>query len=124
MDRHFASVQQTLAGDDQLRGKVHLLSVSFDPEFDSPAVLAKHASRAGADPAMWSVVTGDRDDVDAFAGKFGVSVMRGNASAQEILHNLRTAIIDERGNLVKVFTGNDWQPSQLVAELRATRDRG
>ena len=124
MDRHFASVQHTLAGDDQLRGRVHLLSVSFDPEFDSPKVLAKHATRAGADPATWSFVTGDRDDVDAFAGKFGVSVMRGDAGAQEILHNLRTAVIDERGRLVKVFTGNDWQPSQLVAELRAARDRG
>ena len=124
MDRHFASAQHTLAGDDELRRRVHLLSISFDPEFDSPPVLAKHASRAGADPATWSFVTGDRDDVDAFAGKFGVSVMRGDGSAQEILHNLRTAVIDERGRLVKVFTGNDWQPSQLVSELRAARDRG
>ena len=124
MDRHFASVQQTLAADDGLRIKVHLLSVSFDPEFDSPPVLAKHAARAGADPSTWSFVTGDREDVDTFAAQFGVSVMRGDASAQEILHNLRTAIIDERGRLVRVFTGNDWQPSQLVAELRATRDRG
>ena len=124
MDRNFAAVQQHLATDEQLRSKVHLFSVSFDPEFDSPPVLAKHATRAGADPGTWSFVTGDRDDVDGFAGRFGVSVMRGDTNAQEILHNLRTAVIDERGRLVKVFTGNDWQPSQLVTELRATRDRG
>lgn len=124
MDRNFAAVQQHLATDEQLRSKVHLFSVSFDPEFDSPPVLARHATRAGADPSTWSFVTGDRDDVDGFAGRFGVSVMRGDTNAQEILHNLRTAVIDERGRLVKVFTGNDWQPSQLVAELRATRDRG
>ena len=124
MDRNFAAVQTAVGADERLRGKVHLLSVSFDPEFDSPPVLAKHAARAGAEPDTWSFVTGDRDDVDRFASRFGVSVMRGDESAQEILHNLRTAIIDERGKLVKVFTGNDWQPAQLLAELRATRDRG
>ena len=37
-----------------LRGTVHLLSVSFDPDHDTPAVLAAHAKRVGADPTIWS----------------------------------------------------------------------
>jgi cytochrome oxidase Cu insertion factor (SCO1/SenC/PrrC family) len=50
--------------------------------------------------------------------------MREDKSAQEILHNLRTAVIDPAGRLVKIFSGNDWQASELLAELRATIERG
>jgi protein SCO1/2 len=124
MDRNFAAVQRTLAEAGPTAGRVHLLSISFDPEFDTPAVLAEHARRAGATPDTWSFVTGDRDDVDRFARGFGVSVMREDKSAQEILHNLRTAVIDPAGRLVKIFSGNDWQASALLAELRATIERG
>jgi protein SCO1 len=118
MDRQFSEVQREVLGDAQLRGRVHLLSVSFDPAFDSPAVLAAHAKRVGADPAAWTFVTGDAADVETLAGRFGVSIARGATSAPEIVHNLRTAVIDGRGRLVKVFNGIQWQPSEVAAELR------
>src|SRR6188508_1075868 len=51
MDRHFRAVQDQVRADPALRGGVLLLSVSFDPEHDQPAVLMKHAARLGADPA-------------------------------------------------------------------------
>ena len=76
MDRHFRAVQEQVRDDADLRGGVQLLSVSFDPERDQPAVLAKHAATLRADPEVWRFLTGDREDVDAFATQFGVSVMR------------------------------------------------
>jgi cytochrome oxidase Cu insertion factor (SCO1/SenC/PrrC family) len=57
--------------------------------------------------------------VDRFAGAFGVSVMRQEQPVQEIIHNLRTAVIDARGRLVTVLTGRDWTPEELVTQLRA-----
>ncbi len=48
MDRNFAAVQQTLKTDPALT-KVHLVSISFDPMSDTPAVLKKHASDLKAD---------------------------------------------------------------------------
>ena len=50
MDRQFADVQQIVTDDENLRGRVHLLSISFDPAYDTPAVLATHAQegRGGA----------------------------------------------------------------------------
>ena len=117
MDRHFVSLQKSLTADPALTG-VKLVTVSFDPVTDTPAVLKKHAASLGADPARWTFLTGDRDDVDQFAARFGVSVGRALNDARDITHNLRTAIIGADGKLVKVYTGNDWSPDQLLTDLK------
>ena len=119
MDRQFASVQQIVNDDADLRGRIHLLSISFDPSYDTPAVLATHAKKVGADPAVWSFLTGDEADVEAFGGLFGVSVMREGSDPGNVVHNLRTAVIDGNGRLVKVIHGMQWSPSELVTELRS-----
>jgi protein SCO1/2 len=119
MDTHFAAVQRQVRDDERLRGRVQLLSVSFDPSHDTPAVLAAHAKKNGADPAVWNFVTGDREEIDAFAALFGVSVMREGTNPSDIVHNLRTAVIDGNGRLVKVFNGIQWESADLVAELRS-----
>jgi protein SCO1/2 len=122
MDQHFSAVQKEVAGDPALRGRVHLVSISFDPDFDRPNVLKAHAARAGADGETWSFVTGARDDIDRFASRCGVSIIREDRTAQESVHNLSTAVSDRRGRRVKVFSGNDWTPAELLHELRASVD--
>jgi protein SCO1 len=119
MDRQFAAAQQTIADDATLRGRVQLLSVSFDPGYDTPAVLATHAKKVGADPAIWSFLSGTEADVDSFAAHFGVSIMREGADPANVVHNIRTAVIDANGRLVKVLSGIQWEPSELVTELRS-----
>jgi protein SCO1 len=123
MDRHFRAVQEQVRADPDLRGGVQLLSVSFDPEHDQPAVLAEHAARLGADPAIWRFLTGNREDVEAFAAQFGVSVMREDTAPDGIAHNLRTAIIDGEGKLITSLSGSDWTPADMVAEIRRARTR-
>jgi protein SCO1 len=118
MDRHFATAQKALGEDPALRDRAHLVSVSFDPRFDTPQVLSAHAQRVGADPATWSFVTGAQDAIDRFASAFGVSIIREDADLKEIMHNLRTAVIDREGKLVKVFTGNEWTPEELLATMK------
>jgi cytochrome oxidase Cu insertion factor (SCO1/SenC/PrrC family) len=54
--------------------KVHLVSVSFDPITDTPPVLKNHARELSADLSRWSFLTGDRDDVDQFAARFGFTL--------------------------------------------------
>lgn len=118
MDRQFAAIQQTLKADPTLQ-TAHLLSVSFDPATDTPAVLKTHADRLKADPSRWTFLTGDRDKIDQFASRFGVSISRSLTDAVDITHNLRTAIVDAEGRLVKVYTGNEWKPETVVADLMA-----
>ena len=119
MDRRFGEVQRMVTADSGLRGKVHLFSVTFDPEHDTPAVLAAHAKQVGADAAVWSFLTGEPADVTAFAARFGVTVAAGPAGTPEIMHNLRTAVVDANGRLATVLSGNDWTAEALVAALRS-----
>ena len=118
MDRNFATLQGKLEEDRGLN--VHLLTVSFDPETDTPAVLKAHAKELGANPKIWTFLTGDLDTIDQFAGRFGVSIQRvlDEQKQVNITHNLRTAILDREGNLVKSYTGNEWTPAQVLADVK------
>lgn len=119
MDRHFVAIQRQVAADPALSGALRLISVSFDPEHDTPAVLTAHAKTIGADLSTWTFLTGDRATVDRLAGRFGVGVLRGDDGSSEITHNLRTALVAADGTLVKMYPGSDWSPRTVVDDLRA-----
>jgi protein SCO1/2 len=119
MDRNFQEVQREIKKTPAL-ADVRLISVSFDPQFDTPPVLKQHAQRLQADPLVWSFVTGERDEIERFAARFGVTIERAEQNPIDITHNLRTAIIDAEGRVVKVHTGNSWTPADVVADLKAT----
>jgi len=118
MDRQFKSAQDVILGDAQLRDRAALLSVSFDPAFDTPAVLAAHAKQVGANPALWRLATGEPHAIEAFASRFGVSVVREGTAADGITHNLRTAIIASDGRLSAMLTGNEWTTGELIDAMR------
>jgi protein SCO1 len=118
MDRHFATIQKSLKTDPAL-AKVHLVTVSFDPLTDTPAVLKAHAKTLDADLNRWTFLTGDRDEIDKFGARFGVSVSRALNDPRDITHNLRTVIISPDGKLEKVYTGNEWTPAQILGDLKA-----
>jgi protein SCO1/2 len=119
MDRHFQAIQREIKKTPAL-ADVRLVSVSFDPQFDTPQVLKAHAAKFAADPLIWSFMTGERDEVARFASRFGVSIERAELNPIDITHNLRTAIIDSEGRVVKVHTGNSWMPADILADLKAT----
>jgi protein SCO1 len=123
IDRHFQRVQEQIRNDPALAGATRLLSVSVDPAHDTPAVLAAHAAAVNADPAVWMFLTGDPASIRTFAARFGVAILTGDGSQEEIVHNLRTAVIDPDGRLTTVFGGGDWEPAELTAALRDARGR-
>lgn len=123
MDKHFATVQRAVLNDRALTDRVRLLSVSFDPDFDTPAILRAHAKRAGADPRIWTWLTGTREAVGPFAKAFGISIVRGDQPGAEIVHNLRTVVLNAEGRVTAVFNGNDWKPEELLEALRAADAR-
>jgi len=123
MDKHFASAQKAISADAAFAARVHLLSVSFDPEFDTPDVLRAHARRAGTDPAVWTWLTGTRETLEAFTRAFGISLMRTGAPAPDIVHNLRTVVLDRERRITQVFDGNSWTPEELVTALRSADAR-
>lgn len=118
MDRRFGELQRAVAGDARLRDRVHLVSVTFDPAHDTPAVIQAHARSRGADPETWSYLTGPAAAIDHFTSRFGVSPIVEADAPQTITHNLRTAIVDRRGRLVTIYSGNEWTVDALLADLR------
>jgi protein SCO1/2 len=123
MDRHFVSIQQAVAADPALTGQLNLVSISFDAEYDTPAVLAAHAKTLKADTSTWTFLTGDRVTVDRLAAKFGVGVIRAADGSTEITHNLRTALFAADGTMIALYPGNEWSPRTVLADLRAHLSR-
>lgn len=117
MDRHFVTIQDHLKADASLK-HVQLVTVSFDPVRDTPAVLRAHAKELGADLQRWTFLTGDLKAIDEFAGKFGVYVVRNPNDERDITHNLRTAIIGPDGSVKKIYTGNEWTPEDILTDLK------
>jgi protein SCO1/2 len=118
MDRNFASIQRKLKAEEpEAERRVHLVSISFDPATDTPPVLKKHAKTLEADPKIWTFLTGDRDEIDQFASRFGVTVARAAYDERDITHNLRTAIIDPSGKVVKIYSGNEWTPDDVLGVI-------
>jgi protein SCO1/2 len=97
MDRQFAEAQ-ALIKERGLTGKAALLSVSFDPKNDTPAVLKAHAQQLKSDPRVWNFVTGEREAIDRFATNMLVTLVRGQAAnPEEIGHTLRTTVVGRDG---------------------------
>ena len=116
MDRRFAAIQEAIKGGRTVPG-VRLLSISFDPDHDTPAALRAHAARLRADPAVWTFATAPRERVDAFGARLGLDVIRDPENPVDITHNLRTAVLDRRGRLAAVLTGNGWTVEDALAAL-------
>lgn len=121
MDRRFREAQQRVKASPALNGHVRFVTVSFDAAHDTPAVLAAHAARVGADPATWTFVTAAEADVDAFGSRLGLTVMRESDTPAGITHNLRTAVINADGTLSSLLRGNTWSADDLVRALETAR---
>ncbi|HEX6163315.1 MAG TPA: SCO family protein [Vicinamibacterales bacterium] len=118
IDRRFGEVQQIAAADPALAGRVKLLSISFDPEFDRAEVLRAHAKKTGADPRVWRFATAPQPVVDRMAAEFGINVIREKDNT--ITHNLRTAVIDPSGRVAAILDNNGWTAAELADALKKT----
>ena len=84
-----------------------LLSISFDPEHDTPAKLKEYAVAQHYDAAHWHFLTGDDAQITSLCEAFGERFWREGGS---ISHNLRTAVIDSKGRVQVLYEGNGWSP--------------
>ena len=114
LNQQFAALQKIVKSTPAL-SDVRLLSISFDPEFDTPQVLKAHAAAQNADAAIWTFATGDQPVIADFAAKFGVTVSSNGSPI--LIHNLGTAVIDRQGRLAALHSNNQWSPADIVADL-------
>jgi protein SCO1/2 len=94
----------------------HLLSISFDPATDTPAHLKNFANMVHYDPSHWSFLTGDETQIGGLADQVGENYWREGTS---IGHNMRTVVVDPKGRIQKIFTGNKWTVEELISEMES-----
>lgn len=84
-----------------LQNRVRLLSVSFDPEHDTPDVLRRYAEHMGARPDAWTLATvGNAGELDALLRTFGVTVIPDQQGGFQ--HNAALVWVAPSGKLVRV----------------------
>jgi protein SCO1/2 len=114
LSKNFQAVQQQLESMAGAPSNWHLLSISFDTEFDSPAMLKAYGDSYQYDPKHWSFLTGPADKVGELARQAGVTYQY---EAGTFNHDFRTLIIDAAGHLQMIFpTGGDLT-DQIVPEI-------
>ncbi len=99
-----------------LRDQAHFLSVSMDPQHDTPKSLAAYAGAFEADPSTWTFAAAPEESLRRLGDAVGLEFQQ---QGDVINHNLRTVVVDGRGRIRRVFRGNTWTPQELVSELRA-----
>ncbi|OLE53021.1 MAG: hypothetical protein AUG51_15310 [Acidobacteria bacterium 13_1_20CM_3_53_8] len=120
MTTNFHAVDQELQRDAKLYERTHLLSISFDPDYDTPQVLHSYGSShteqyQNETFKHWEFLTGKPDEIKSIAQFFGLTYF---PDENQIVHSLRTALIGTDGKVVKIYRGNEWKPEDVVNDVR------
>jgi protein SCO1 len=125
MSTNFAAIQQALQKEPEVYQKTHLLSVTFDPDYDTPKVMrsygAAHTGQYSTEGfQFWEFATGSKDQVKEIATYFGLNYFKDKESGEDkVMHSLRTAVIGPDGKLYKLYRGNDWKVDEVISDLKS-----
>ena len=119
--RNFAALEKQLAASPALFSKTHLLCVSFDPEHDTPERLRAYgATYIGSDAksafAHWDFAVPEKPVLAEMAKFFDLGMT--NEADSTITHTLSTTLIGTDGKVVHFYSGNDWTPEQVLADVK------
>jgi protein SCO1/2 len=115
MTRNFSEARQLLLDRDTKSTNWLLLSLSFDPDFDTPSVLKHYAEASrGTNADHWTFGALASNTVSRLAPALDLRVVPDGGGFS---HNLRTVVIDSEGRIHRQFDGNRWTPAQLADAL-------
>jgi protein SCO1/2 len=124
MSTNFSDLTRQIEADPELKDKLRLLSISFDPANDTPAKLRSYGiGYMGNDSKykfdVWQLAVGKDEEVRKIADFFGLRYEVDPTDKTKINHSLRTAVIGTDGKVAKIIPGNDWTPADLLRELKS-----
>jgi protein SCO1 len=121
MSRNFAAIDKSLQADPAMYKKTHLLSISFDPAYDSPTVLRSYGEAYTGKYTKekfghWDFAAPSKADVPKLLQFFDVGATPGENHT--ITHSLSTVVIAPDGTIAQWYPTNDWKPEDVLNELK------
>jgi len=121
MSQNFAKLDTMLAADPQLYAKSHLLSISFDPKYDTPAVLRSYGGaytgRYTKEKFMhWDFAAPKQRELASLLQWFDVGVT--SSDGKVLQHSLSTAVVGPDGKIRDWFPTNTWTPQEMLQDVQ------
>jgi protein SCO1 len=121
MSRNFATIQQQLAANPRLYDQTHLLSISFDPAYDTPKVLRNYGNLYTGEHgeqafSHWDFAVPPASELDTVDEFFDVGVSSG--SNNTLTHSLSTVVIAPDGRIFRWYPNHDWAPSAVIDDVK------
>lgn len=118
---NFAIIEKQLGADPALNARTHLLSVSFDPEHDTPERLRAYgAEYIGSDAkgafAHWDFAVPQKQVLLEMAKYFDLGMTAGPEDS--ITHTLSTTLVGRDGKVVRFYPGNEWTPEEVMGDVK------
>ena len=110
-----ASLQRKLGAD--FGSRVRFMSITVEPEVDTPAVLKAYADKFDADPAGWSFLTGTSGEIKDVVRRYGAFAKR--VKPGDVDHLFLTSLIDRKGMLRVQYLGYRFDADEMLRDLQS-----
>ena len=123
MSRNFAQLNQLLAADPKLYAKTHLLSISLDPKYDTPAVLRSYGGAytgryTKENFKHWEFAAPSQRELASLLKWFAVGVT--TQGGKVLMHSVSTAVVGSDGQILYWYPTNTWTPQQVFNDVQHT----
>jgi len=127
MSRNFAAIDKDLSGDKKLYAETHLLSVSFDPVYDTPKVLRSYGEAytgryTKETFAHWDFAAPEAAEMAKMEEFFCLGVTPGPSGSLQ--HSLSTVVVGKDGRVAAFYPTNEWTVGEVEAEIRKAGIKG
>ncbi len=121
MSDNFAQIDRALGQNPEVYGKTHLLSISIDPEYDTPKVLRSYGGAYTGQYTKekflhWDFAAPPEKELPAITQYFDVGVTPGGSNT--LVHSLSTVLIVKDGKVIAWYPTNEWKPADIVARMK------
>jgi protein SCO1/2 len=97
--------------------QVNFVSITVDPERDTPEVLKRYAEAHKANPAGWAFLTGTPAEIREVAKRYGIYYKK--TVHGDVDHTFLTSLVDQSGILRVQYMGVQFKPDEMLRDLRS-----
>lgn len=110
-----AGIQNRLGSD--FGKKVHFVSITVDPERDTPEVLKRYGDAHKANAASWAFLTGTQAEIREVAKRYGIYYKK--TPRGDVDHTFLTSLVDRNGILRVQYMGVKFNPDEILRDLQS-----